>query len=636
MRVEMSRAEHLDLGEVQLNQTNNKGFTLVETLLTVSVMGVLIAVAVYAYRGYIVQSESVELLNSAKALELEIRAPANYVEGLKICNDALVNAENLQSRYADLSIQAIPNDPLDPLSEKGFGAALRVTTTLDKYGTDGIAVATTFFEEAASNFRAGPPQGLITDSVVTFDLLLSESGQPYCQRTGAVAAAGGPSASPTPTVDPALRAINRPPVASNSIDLGATAEDTALPIDISKLLKGCYDPDGDSLSITGVSSSAGKITGDASSGFTFQPAQDFNGQDVKIEYEVSDGIAHTKGSAVIDVTPVVDPPQVNLTVTATQEVLRTGTQGRAVIPAVNTGGDMRAMSLEFSVVGHSAGSATAGSGPVIFNYGTSTNNNLISAWRPNNLNIAFFGTGYDTGIDLTDGASHRLSITWSSATGELKIFDNGVLVRTHTGVAKGQVVPGSGYAVIGQKMNNPATQDGWNTGEHYDGQIFGVTMLNQARTDSLVAQQPMYVSTAAEGLIMDVRSQAGRLQDALGNRLNMQGDFDVQTMPVDTALALVPPGSTITLNVQATVSDADSTIQSIKLSGLPGGAQISDSSGKTGSGDTDISGWNLSNIKAKLPNNIRTNLSISVIATAAAPDGSTAQATAMQTISLKP
>ena len=60
------------------------------------------------------------------------------------------------------------------------------------------------------------------------------------------------------------------------------------------------------------------------------------------------------------------------------------------MPRVDTGGDMREVSLELSVIGRSAGSATGGSGPVIFNYGTSTDNNMISAWRPNNLNIFFF------------------------------------------------------------------------------------------------------------------------------------------------------------------------------------------------------------------------------------------------------
>jgi prepilin-type N-terminal cleavage/methylation domain-containing protein len=616
-----------------------RGFTLIEVLTVVALTGIVIAIAIPVYRNYIVMTETVDVISALKAVELEVRAPITTTGGLHVCTNALVNPQNLQSRYVRLDIHDIPNDPLNPLSEQGYAAALRVTATLDsEEGRNGIAVAKAFFEEVKSALPNIVRNELLTDSFVTFDVMISEFGQPYCDISQTALARAALAAAPSGAVA-ATGAINRPPVLSHGVRLGTVAEDTAISIDVAKLLAGGYDADGDALVVSSVTANSGTITGDSASGYFFHPAKDFNGRDVEIHYKVTDGVDGSdavSGVALLDVSPVVDAPSLSLALSVAQEVLQTNTDGRAVMPRVDTGGDMREVSLEFSVIGRSAGSATGGSGPVIFNYGTSTDNNMISAWRPNNLNIAFFGRGYDAGIDLTDGNSHRVTITWRSASGELAIYDNGVLSMTHAGVAQGRSIPGDGYAVLGQKMNRPATSDGWNVGEHYNGQILGATMLNQARDGSQVAAQPLYVNGRAQGAVMDVRSQGGQLRDNMGGGLDMQGDFSIDTMPVDTDLALVPPGSRLTISVQASLTEPGSTLKSVHLKGLPSSMQISDNAGHSGAASSDIAQWNMAAISTRLPAGLKANLSLRVVATAMAADGSTAEATVTKMISMTP
>jgi len=609
------------------------GISLIELLVAVLLIGVVLIFAVPMYRNYMADSMTVDALSALKAIELEIQAPARKTSGLHACDNGLVNSDNLRSNYLNLNIHPVPNDLTDPSGGKGYAAALKVLATSELHGSNGIAVAKLFYEEVRNGRSAQFVDGIMTDSVVTFDVMVSFPGEPYCDLSLTLAS-GGADAKKAGGGGGA--AANRPPIAGNRITLGTLKEDTQFSINTQQLIASSYDPDGDALSIVSMSTGAGQIIGGSGTGFVFKPAPDFSGNGVTLNFEVSDGLASASGTALVDVLPVTDPPVIQLTLSASQQILQTGTNGRAVIPQINTGGNMREMSLEFSVVGRAAGDAAGSSGPVIFNYGDSSNNNLISAWRPNNLNIAFLDKGYDTGIDLTDGSNHRVTITWSSTTGTLKIFDNGVLKKTHNDVGRGAEISGDGHVVIGQKMNNPASGDGWNANEHYEGQIFGASFATQARDDASIASEPLYTMARSEGLVMDVRAQGASLVDGQGNgNLQMQGDFSVTSAQVDTGLALVPPGSKLTIKVDVQPGDKDSTVNSITLSGLPSSAQISDGAGNSGSGSVDITGWSLGSLTAQLPASLKSNLDIKVKATVTGIGGN-AQAEVSRPLILSP
>ncbi len=103
--------------------------------------------------------------------------------------------------------------------------------------------------------------------------------------------------------------INRAPVAGN-VDLTTTNEDTAVTFSSVDLLANSSDIDDDSLSVTSVSVDAeyGSISGNASDGWTFNPAENYNGNDVPVSFTVSDGTTTDSATASIDVAAVNDGP----------------------------------------------------------------------------------------------------------------------------------------------------------------------------------------------------------------------------------------------------------------------------------------------------------------------------------------
>lgn len=598
------------------------GFTFIELMVAAGLVAVLLLITVPLYRGYVAETRTTDALNALKALELEVRAPARASDGLLACDDSLVSPTNLQSDYLKLRITSAPNDIANPNGPLGYAAAIDVLATIDIHGATGVEVARLFHEELKGQRPGTVIDGVMTDSAVAYAVRLSPPGEPYCDiATAGVARAPAVSA-----------ASNRAPVAGQQVDLGQTKEDTATTITLSRLISASWDPDGDSLSVAAMSASSGVISGDASAGFVYTPAKDFHGDDVAIQFEVSDGSESASGTAMIDVTSVVDPPIIELTLSAEQQIMNTGTDGRAVVTGLQTGGDMKGLTLEFSVVGNAGGSATATSGPVIFNYGTQSNNNAISAWRPSNFTIALGGTDYATGINIADGSNHRVTIGWDSATGVLKVFDNGKPVKQFDNVSQGSAVPGMGHLVIGQKMNNPASGDGWNAGEHYSGQVFGTTLSTHVYSDQEIAGAPLYARN--QNIVADLRNQGSGMIDLTGqHRVSMQGDFSTSKVQVDTGLALIPPGSEVSISVKAQPGDNDSQLTSLTLSGL-GSLTVTDGT-NSGSGSVDITNWNQSQIRMTLPSGLASNTTIKLQAVAS--DGTDdAQAEVTKVLKMKP
>ncbi|SIQ87019.1 VCBS domain-containing protein [Aquipseudomonas alcaligenes] len=101
--------------------------------------------------------------------------------------------------------------------------------------------------------------------------------------------------------------------AATAGDLGAVNEDTPRVFTEAELLQavGATDPDdGGSLHIVAgsLTSAHGSFTGDAAHGFTFTPAANFSGQDIDLQFNVTDGSATREAHAQLDITPVADAP----------------------------------------------------------------------------------------------------------------------------------------------------------------------------------------------------------------------------------------------------------------------------------------------------------------------------------------
>lgn len=527
--------------------SGSTGFSIIEMLIAVGLVAILATVATVAYVGYQRSSETVDSLATVSIMRERLavsRALAG--EQLLTCDNSLTEPGDLDDLYMDLTISAVPLDEADPT--QGYGGGVAIVARADTHGANGVAAAQQLHEQLSGQ-GADIRGAILTDSAVSFTVLVTDSDQPHCLPPGS-ALAGGP-APQTPTTPP----------------------------------------------------------------------------------QTPSGTPST-GSVAPAVQPVqkMAEPVARLSLSAKQQIMDTGTSGRAIARQLDTGGDMDGVTLEFSVVGRQGGDASASTGPVIFNYGSQSNNNLISAWRPSNFTIAFGGRDYATGINIADGNNHRVTMSWDSATGELKVFDNGVLAKSFSGVMQGQSLTGNGHLVVGQKMNNPGSGDGWIAAEHYSGQVFGTTLSTHVYSDQEIAGAPLYARS--QDIIADLRNEGGSLQDLTGRHsVEMQGDHATSTVDVDTALALIPPGSEVRLGVTAQAGDSNSQIESIELSGL-GSLTVSDGV-NSGSGSVDITSWNLSGLQIQLPPGFTSNQQITLTVTAT--DGTdSAQASDTQVLRMQP
>jgi VCBS repeat-containing protein len=437
--------------------------------------------------------------------------------------------------------------------------------------------------------------------------------------------------------------------AAHAADLGTLAEDTAHTYTQAELLRlvGAADADtGDTLSISAVTIDAqyGSFAKQPNGDWTFTPAANAHHDDIPLTLTVSDGHGTTQAHGTLDVTPVTDAATVTLTMTAEQEIIGTGTGatgGRILVDSLHAGQQLSEATFEFTVVGQAAGSGSGSRGPVILNFGDASNNNMLSLWNPADMKIGGAGDAA-TGINLADGQSHRITLTWTSASGDLKVYDNGQLVTTVHNYHQGGTLPADGFLVLGQKWNHPGdtTNPGWIADEHYDGSIFNAAVAGKALAPDQVATAPLAsILDSQSGLIIDVRSVGGQLTDATGTHsLSQQGGLTHTSGQVDLSLAPPPPGSLLHLNIGVTApTDHDDHVTHHSLTGLPAGTVLSDGTHHVTASGAPISldGWNLGQITAQLPND-KVNFRIVVDVETTGPDGTTAHGTAQSAVVMDP
>ncbi|EME68861.1 Type V secretory pathway, adhesin AidA, partial [Paramagnetospirillum caucaseum] len=129
-----------------------------------------------------------------------------------------------------------------------------------------------------------------------------------------VVATDGTTTSEPTTVGVTITGSNDGPIVSGAVDLGDTAEDNSITFTKAQLLANASDVDGDSLSVSNLTSANGTITENSDGTYTFTPAENFSGS-VDVSYTVSDGQGGTTaGSASLDVSAVADQASVSLSI----------------------------------------------------------------------------------------------------------------------------------------------------------------------------------------------------------------------------------------------------------------------------------------------------------------------------------
>ncbi|CAA7625085.1 cadherin-like domain-containing protein [Magnetospirillum sp. SS-4] len=169
--------------------------------------------------------------------------------------------------------------------------------------------------------------------------------------------AAPPAAAPPPPP-------NRAPVTS-TVTLAAGTEDTSRTITRAELLTHASDPDGNPLTIGGVTASQGTLVDNGDGTFTFTPAADFNGL-VDIGYTISDGRgASVQGDADLTITAVNDAPANSGAVALssgaedTQKII-------AIADLVANAADVDGDTLTVSAISADNGTVAISGGDVIF------------------------------------------------------------------------------------------------------------------------------------------------------------------------------------------------------------------------------------------------------------------------------
>jgi len=612
-----------------------RGFTLVEIMIVVGIVAILSFLAAFVI-GKIKQKAAHSLLqNNLRQL---YQAKEYYFTetgaGGTVGVKQLINEGYLKQSIED----------------RLFGSGSLETKMGWHYGRRFVAGEPTYAYQGAQPTAGNPPAiaeyypGQPTSYATIFP---ATGGQSITTTTPTTSPTQAPAVPQPPSGSKAGTSPNAPWVPTTVVKLPPIREDSPRTFTQAELLQlvgaGTPNPkDPPSVTAVTVDPKVGTMTKNADGSWTFTPATNFHGTDLGLTVKVANRAGENTADALVDVIPVTDSAQPQVGVTAEQQVITTGTAaglGRIQIDRVVTPAPLRALTLEFTVIGKAVPDTGASTGPVVVNLGSATNNNLLSLWNPGNMKVGGAGD-HATGINLGDGQSHRVTLTWDSGSGNLLVYDNGELKSTIANYHKGEALPDL-YAALGGKMNDPANRGGFTAGEHFDGSIFNTAISTNALTPEQVKAGPLASQVGPSGgLVLDVRAVGGQIVDSTGTHTLQPTGLGIATVQVDTALGANPtPGSKLQLNINpgAGLTDPSDHVTGTRMGGFPVGTVLSDGQGRTHTvrtaGETlDLAGWKISTVSAQLPANARDNFQIAVESTTTGPDGTTAKATSTSVV----
>jgi prepilin-type N-terminal cleavage/methylation domain-containing protein len=423
----------------------NRGFSLIDLLMAIAIMGVLVGIAVPLYQSYVARARSAGILVKYDEARTRTGTALNAAPANGRCADiaSTLGTSTIPDDYARL---AYAFEGTRSSANPGYRPVLTVCASAARQGVLGVRVARAAYDEL-SKLNVVEPAPVLTDSMVSFSLRLSDASRSVCVVPvgGAYTPCGDPVAVPPPVV-------------------------MAVPFQV----------------------------------------------------------------------PVVAPPLLAVVVPKIQAyVMQFAGAGVYVRPSgpLDTKGPLNAFTLDMSFIGDgSIPPSSGGQGPVMFNYGDGSNgHNAISLWNPHSLTVALQGRDYDTGRNVADGNTHRITTTWSSASGVLSVYDNGQLVKSWTGVSQGTTIAGGGSMVLAHKDNGG---NNYNPNEAFAGKIFHTSLANVA-VDAAAAGRPLnQVLDVSKGLLIDIRAQGASVADATGRHTLQTSGVTAVVTGVDSSLVV--------------------------------------------------------------------------------------------------
>ncbi|WOG27332.1 VCBS domain-containing protein [Endozoicomonas sp. 8E] len=382
------------------------------------------------------------------------------------------------------------------------------------------------------------------------------------------------------------------------------------------------------------------------SSLTLTPPANYQGSmPLYVTAKTSDGThSVTSPPQTVSVTarPVTDAASVALHFTAEQKVMTFGSEGTGGVlnqSQLDTPNLITKLAVEFNIIGSQQVATSAHHAATFLSYGVPADPNEFFVWRPDNLTIGIGRHEHATGIDTTDGNSHRYTILWDSVTGHLDVLVDGQSAYSRDNIATGYQIPGHGVFALAQDQDHYAEESGpaatgnhgFNPNSAYHGQMYSVSMAANVDVEkTLLAHSPLgKVIPKNAGLVFDIQADhSGTLVDVTGHhQLSQAGALTEQKVSVDTDIAT--PDSSALLHLHPTItppSDPQDHISKIELTGFNVGTVLSDGRGHTHTvtqitEHIDVHDWATSGVTAQLPGGNAQNMDIRLVVTTTGAGG---------------